>query len=102
MTRLRPTTRPGHWAVGLAAGALACLLALLLLTAAGQRGGDTFSDNWALAAPGLLGATLAAAAFGAALWAVARAKERAALPLAVLVLGGLAVLFLLGEALGPH
>jgi hypothetical protein len=97
-----PTSRSGLWALGLAIISLLALVVFYLFVAAGQTGGETFTDNLLLSGSIL---TVAAAGIGglaAALFAIVRRRELALL-LAIPILWGLLVLmFALGELLDPH
>ena len=88
-----PTTTLGRWSI-LAAAAFAGLLAIFALTvAAGQRGGEEFFDNLALALP-FLGAYLAAvSAFILGALAIAASGERSVIVVAATILGLLITAF---------
>ncbi len=86
---LLPTTPSGRWAAGLMA-AFVVLLFLKMRTVG------------ALPLPTPLLFPLAIVAFVLGVAAVLKYKERSAVVFLVLALGGLAVLFALGELLFPH
>ncbi len=99
---LVPSNRSGLWALGLTVISLLALVVFYLFVAAGQTGGETFTDNLLLTSSIL---TVAVAGIGgliAALYAIVRWRELALL-LAIPILWGLIVLmFALGEILYPH
>lgn len=97
-----PKSTLGRWSIGLI-GSLVLFFALLaLLAASGQRGGETFSDNLALAVPGLLAAISGIAAFFTGLIAIIKNKERSALVFLSAFIGLDVLIFCLGEVLSPH
>jgi hypothetical protein len=97
-----PKTALGKWSVGLIGGLFLFLALLVILAASGQRGGETFSSNLALAVPGLLAATCGIAAFFTGIIAVIKSKERAVLVFLAAFIGLDVLLFCLGEVLSPH
>lgn len=97
-----PATRSGRWSLVLfTLAALATVLSMAAV-AAGQRGGDTFADNWLLSSLGLAMAVSVVGAFVSGLYSIIRGHERAVVVLLVAVLGLLGVLFLIGEFAVPH
>jgi hypothetical protein len=97
-----PRTAPGKWSAGLLAGLVLFLALLLILVAAGQRGGDTFFSNLALAIPGLLAGTCGIAAFITGTIAIIKSQERAILVFLATIVGLFVLVFCLGEFLSPH
>lgn len=99
---LRPGTPMGQWSVGLLLAFVAGLGGLMLAIAAGQKGGDTFSDNWWLAGPGLTAAASGIAALATGLVALVRERDRAASVLLATLVGLLVTLFVAAEIVFPH
>jgi hypothetical protein len=97
-----PKTHPGKWSIGLIGGLVLFFALLWLLAASGQRGGDTFSSNLALAVPGLLAAICGIAAFFTGIIAIIKSKERSALVFLAVIIGLFVLFFCLGEILSPH
>ena len=97
-----PRTRRGRISAGLLAVAVAAFLFVQVLVASGERGGDTFTDNWRLSgAMGVAGLCILLGAL-VGLVAVWRDHERSVLVFVSIGIGALAALFLLGEFLIPH
>lgn len=98
----RPSSRGGWWAVGFAAVSLLGLAVFFVMVASGQRGGDSFLDNWLLTGPMVVVLAAAIAGLIAALLAVVRSHERG-LAVAIPALWGLFVTFFaVGELAVPH
>jgi hypothetical protein len=97
-----PKTTPGKWSTGLICGFFLFLALLIILAASGQRGGETFSSNLALAVPGLLAAICGIAAFFSGVIAIIKSKERAVLVFLAAFIGLDVLLFCLGEFISPH
>jgi hypothetical protein len=100
-TRFWPTSGAGRWSVGAISTFALGLAGLLIAAALGQKGGETFSDNWWLAGPGAVAAVSAIAAFGCSIRALAL-RDRAVSVIIALVLSSFAIFFMLGEVLFPH
>ena len=99
---LLPSSRDGRWSVGLAVVSLVSLGWFFLMVASGQRGGDSFSDNWLLTGPMVVVVAAGIAGLIVALVAVLRSHERNLL-LALPALWGLVVTFFtIGELAFPH
>lgn len=99
---LVPSSRSGLWALGLTISSLLALVVFYLFVAAGQTGGEAFTDNLLLSGSILTVAVTGIAGLVAALYAIVRWRELALL-LAIPILWGLIVLmFALGEILYPH
>jgi len=97
-----PKSLAGKWAVRLEAGFLLSLGILSLVAALGQKGGETFSDNWWLAVPGVLAGVCGVSGFFAGIFAILKQKERSVAVFATTFVGLLVLWFLLGEILVPH
>ncbi len=101
--RVRPTTTPGRWAVGLVGGSAVAVAAFMLLAATGWiTGGETFFSNLP-AAMTLLGAW-ASGFMGliAGVVAMVWREERSMTVLAAIGIGLFVSLFGVGEVLFPH
>ena len=97
-----PTSHAGRWSVG-ALGTFALGLAGLFMVAAlGQEGGETFSDNWWLAGPGLVAAVASLVAFVSSITALTRWRERSISVIVALAVSAMAIIFMLGEVIVPH
>ena len=97
-----PTTRPGRIAARLLLLAAVCLAAFFSLIAAGERGGDTFFSNPALAVPILAAAALAIAAGAGAGFAIVRRRERSPVAIGAAVIGALVLAYTIAEIAAPH
>ena len=97
-----PKTSPGKWSIGLIAGLFLFLALLVIMAASGQRGGETFFDNLALAVPGLLAAICGIAALFTGIIGIIFSRERAVLVFLAAFIGMNVLLFCLGEFLSPH
>jgi hypothetical protein len=89
-------------ALGLDALFAALLVGLVLASSVfGQRGGETLADNWVLSGLALGAAATALAGSALALVALVRGSRDTLLviPLAV---GGIVLIFLVGEAIPPY
>jgi hypothetical protein len=96
-----PRTTLGKWSVGLIGGLVLFFALMLVLLATGQRGGETFFSNPALALPTLLAAISGIAAFFTGIVGIIRGKERSVLVFLAAVIGLFVLLFCLGEVLCP-
>lgn len=97
-----PVTRSGAWSLRLMALAALAMVLSMVAVAAGQRGGDTLSDNWVLSSLGLVMAASAVGALISGVYAIGREHERAVAVLMTSLLGLLAAVFLVGEFAVPH
>ena len=97
-----PKTHPGKWSIGLIGGLVLFFALMWLLVAAGQRGGETFSSNLALAVPGLLAAVSGVAAFFTSIITIIKSRDRSVLVFLATFIGFDVLLFCLGEVLSPH
>jgi hypothetical protein len=100
--RLLPTTTLGWWSIAAVAALSALLVVFFAAVAAGQRGGNEFSDNLWLAIPAF-GAGVAGVAAGIAGGAAfGLSNERSVAAAFALVVGIGVMLFLAGELLVAH
>lgn len=97
-----PRTMLGKWSIGLIGGLFLFFALLRVLVAFGQRGGETFFSNLALAIPGLLAGTCGIAAFFTGIIGIIFRKERAVLVFLAVIIGLFVLVFCLGEVLSPH
>ena len=97
-----PTSHAGRVSVGALATFALGLAGLFTAAASGQEGGETFSDNWWLAGPGLLAALASIVAFVASITALTRWRERAISVIVALAMSSMAIVFMLGEFIVPH
>lgn len=97
-----PRTRFGKATLVLLAAAVALFLFQLLLVAAGQRGGDTFSSNLVISIPALLAGACAIAMLVTGLIGIIAARERSVWVVVATMIGLIVAVFVIGEALGPH
>lgn len=97
-----PTTTLGRWSIR-AIGAFAGFLAIFAIAVtAGQRGGDDFFDNLALALPFLAAYLAAVAAFVLGAMAIAKFGERSVAVMASTILGLFVTTFGVLEVVFPH
>jgi len=75
---------------------------MIISTVSGQRGGETFSDNWWISGPAFAAAASSLSGLVAGAVAVLRRRERSVVVLAALAAGVIATLFVLGEVAAPH
>lgn len=101
-SRFLPASRLGRWSASLFGGTLVAFLTMVALVAAGQRGGETFSDNLWLSIPGAIAAVGAVGAFLTGALALVRSRERSLVTVVVTLVSALVVVFLVGELLVPH
>jgi hypothetical protein len=97
-----PTSHVGRWSVGALATFALGLTGLFTAAALGQEGGETFSDNWWLAGPGLVAVVAALATFVTSIIALIRWRERAISVIVALAVSSMAIIFMLGEVIVPH
>lgn len=96
-----PKTVLGRWCGWLAIAAIGFFVAANLVVASGQEGGETFTDNLAIAIPMFAaGAAIVAAGVvgGLAVWR----GERAAAVLAIIAAAVLVAIFITGEFTVRH
>lgn len=98
----KPTTKLGRCSAWLIIAFAAFFGSLQALVASGQRGGDTFFSNLALAIPGLLAAASGIAAFVTGLISITRRKERAVAVYLAAAIGFFVLTFVIGEIAFPH
>ncbi len=99
---LKPATGLGRWSVWLLATFAVGLTGLMLAISAGQKGGDTFTDNWLLAGPGLVVAASGIGAFVTGLIAMVHEGERSPAVMLATLVGLLVTLFVVLEIAFPH
>ena len=97
-----PKTVLGKWSVGLAISFIVFFVLLIILSAAGQKGGDTFFSNLSLSIPGLLAIVSGVAAFFTGVISVIFMKERAVLTFLAIAIGLLLIVFIIGDFLFPE
>ena len=97
-----PTSHAGRWSVGALTTFALGLAGLFTAAALGQEGGETFSDNWWLAGPGLVAAVSALVGFVTTIIALARWRERSISVIVALAVSSMAIIFVLGEIIVPH
>jgi LytS/YehU family sensor histidine kinase len=99
---LKPQSTLGKWATGLIIGFFFCLVLLIVLVMAGQRGGDTFLEFSPLVIPGILAAVCGIASFVSGLVAIIKSQERSVLVFMSTAIGCAITVFIIGEFLVPH
>jgi hypothetical protein len=102
-TRWLPHSRAGRWSVALAAVSVACILVLVLVVYVFGivEAADSYTDDWAQAAWGLVIWTTALASLVVGVVAITRQHERSFLVMTSVLLGLLPVVLLISEiALG--
>jgi hypothetical protein len=97
-----PKTALGKWSVGLIAGMIVFYQLFRLLIASGQRGGDTFFSNLALAIPVLFAGISGISAFFTGIHGIIKSKERSVIVYLVTIIGFIVLFFILGEVIFPH
>jgi hypothetical protein len=100
--KLMPHSRIGRWSLVFLGVFVAGLAGLLVATAAGQSGGDSFTDNWWLAAPALLAVIGAGAALATALVTIVAHVDRSVTVVVSASVGLFVLLFLMGEVVVPR
>ena len=99
---IKPNTGLGKWSVRLIAGSLIFFILFFSLVASGQRGGDTFFSNPALAIPMLLAAISAICAFLTGIAGILKNKERAISVFLSTAVGLIVLIFGILEIIFPH
>jgi len=97
-----PKTVLGKWSVWLVVAFIILFAVFQLLVLSGQRGGDTFSDNWLLTIPIVLAAICGISSLIVGLIAGVKSKERSILVFVAMLIGLFDLIFVLGEFLSPH
>jgi hypothetical protein len=97
-----PKTALGKWSIGLIVGSLIFFLLTMLLGASGQRGGDTFFSNLALAIPILLAGISGISAFFTGIIGIIKSKDRSVIVFIATIIGFFVLFWLLAEVLVPH
>ena len=98
----KPSTFLGNWSVRLIVFFLLCVIVLSSLIASGQRGGDTFFSNPALAITMLVAAILAVSSFVTGIIGIIRNRERAIFVYISTAIGFFVLLWGLAEIIFPH
>ena len=98
----KPSTLLGNWSVRLIVFSLLLFIVFYSLVASGQRGGDTFFSNLALAITMLIAAILAVSSFFTGIIGIIRNRERAIFVYISTVIGLFVLLFGLAEIIFPH
>ncbi len=98
----QPQTRPGLWSVRLFAASVLFFILFFILIVSGQRGGDTFFSNPALAIPMLVAAILAVGAFLSGALGIDHDGERALFVFVATLIGFLVLLYGLAEIIFTH
>ena len=98
----KPRTVLGTWSVRLIIFSIVCFILLFSLIASGQRGGDTFFSNLALAITMLIAAILAVSSFFTGIICIIRNRERSILVYISAAIGFFVLLFGLAEIIFPH
>ena len=98
----KPSTFLGNWAVRLIVFSLLFFIVFYSLAASGQRGGDTFFSNLALAITMLIAAISAVSSFFTGIIGIIRNRERAILVYISTVIGFFVLLYGLAEIIFPH
>ena len=96
-----PKTILGKWSAWLSVAFLLLFAFFQTLVMLGQRGGETFADNWLLSIPIF---TAGACVISAAILGIISffKKERSILVMIITLIGLLALFFVIGEFTSPH
>ncbi len=97
-----PKTTSGKWSVALFIAFIVLLVSFQFLVASGQRGGETFFSNLALAIPMLIAGISGVSAFVTGLIGVIRSRERSVIVYLAVAIGLLVLLWGLAEIIFPH
>ncbi len=98
----KPSTFLGSWSIRLIVFSLLVFIVFYSLVASGQRGGDTFFSNLALAITMLIAAILAVSSFSTGIIGIIRNRERAIFVYISTVIGFFVLLYGLAEIIFPH
>ena len=98
----KPSTCLGNWSLRLIVFSLLCAIVFYSLVASGERGGDTFFSNLALAITMLIVAILAVSSFFTGIIGIIRNRERAIFVYISTVIGFFVLLYGLAEIIFPH
>ncbi|MFC1984470.1 hypothetical protein ACFLU0_00445 [Chloroflexota bacterium] len=98
----KPSTFLGNWSVRLIVFSLLFLIVFYSLVASGQRGGDTFFSNLALAITMLIAAILAVSSFFTGIIGIIRNRERTIFVYISTAIGFFVLLYGLAEIISPH
>jgi hypothetical protein len=97
-----PKTTLGKWSAGLIIAFIAFIVAFYFLIVSGQRGGETFFSNLALAVPMLIAGISGASAFFTGLTGIITSRERSIVVYLATLTGLLVLIFGLAEIIFPH
>jgi len=92
----------GKWSTGLIIAFFLFVAVFLILVASGQRGGDTFFSNLALAIPGLLAGVSAVSAFLTGIIGIVGSRERSIVVFLATAIGLFLLILIIGEIVFPH
>jgi len=98
----KPRTVLGGWSIKLIIVSTIFFIIFYSLVASGQRGGDTFFSNLALAITMLIAAILAVSSFFTGIICIIRNRERSILVYISAAIGFFVLLFGLAEIIFPH
>jgi len=98
----KPNTVLGNWSVRLIVASLLFFILFCALVASGQRGGDTFFSNLALAITMLIAAILAVSSFFTGIIGIIKNRERAIFVYISTVIGFFVLLYGFAEIVFPH
>ena len=96
-----PKTKFGKWAVWCMGSFFIFLIIGNIFVASGQEGGETFTDNLAIAIPMSLALLSGILAFIFGLISIIKSKERSVVVFIITGIGLLITFFALGEFFGP-
>lgn len=97
-----PHRRAGRLAVASGGLIVAAFVMMQIMVMLGQRGGDSFTDNFWLTGTAIAGVVGAAGAVAAGLISMLHDHERSAFVVGAFTIGVLVVLFVAGELVFPH
>jgi hypothetical protein len=103
MTNTSPRiTTQGKWSIGFAIVAMVCFIVFFIeIHLLGFKGGDTWTWDWP-SMPILFAGVSFISAFVTGIISILKYKEKSTLVIISAIIGGLVMVFLLGEFLVPH
>jgi len=103
MTNKSPRiTTQGKWSIGFAIVAMVCFIVFFIeIHLLGFKGGDTWTWDWP-SMPILFAGVSFISAFVTGIISILKYKEKSTLVIISAIIGGLVMVFLLGEFLVPH